>query len=259
MTAEQPETRTIRLEVEVPGTPEEVWEAVATGSGIASWFVPAEVAEREGGGISLEFGPGMVETGTVTAWQPPHRFAYVAPDEGERRLAYEWLVEARAGGTCVVRLVNSGFGPDADWDAEYDGMSRGWAMFLQMLRLARTHFPGRTAAPIQATAEVAAAPEASWPELTRALGLEPELPDGAQAHGDDGPQSLAGQVVWTAPGMRVLRLEAPAAGLALVAADPSSAGSYLSVWFYAMEPGVDGDAWRTWMAERFPAPVPADG
>ena len=30
-------------EIEVPGTPEQVWEAIATGPGITAWFMPAEV------------------------------------------------------------------------------------------------------------------------------------------------------------------------------------------------------------------------
>ncbi len=30
----------IELEVEVPGAPEDVWSAVATGPGISSWYVP---------------------------------------------------------------------------------------------------------------------------------------------------------------------------------------------------------------------------
>lgn len=247
--------REIRLEVEVPGTPEEVWETIATGPGVQSWFVPAEVAGHEGGRVALEFAPGMVEEGEVTAWEPPHRFAYGAPAEGERRLAFEWLVEARAGGTCVVRLVNSGFGPGADWDAEYDGMQRGWAMFLQMLRLARTHFPGRPAAPVLASAQLANAPADAWPELLGALGMRDAEP-GTRTSGEAGPQPLAGTVEWTAPQMRLLRLEAPARGLALLAAEPTVGGAYLSVWLYPREDGVDGDAWRTWMAERFPAPAP---
>lgn len=250
------EDREIRLEVEVPGTPEEVWEAIATGPGVQSWFVPAEVAERKGGRIALEFAPGMVEEGEVTAWEPPHRFAYDAPGEGERRLAYEWLVEARAGGTCVVRLVNSGFGPGADWDAEYDGMQRGWTMFLQMLRLARTHFPRRSVAPVLASARVASPPVAAWPELLGALGMR-DAGEGTRAAGEAGPQPLAGTVEWSAPQMRLLRLDAPAPGLALVAAEPSSGGAYLSVWLYPREAGVDAEAWRTWMAERFPVPAPA--
>ena len=41
--------RSIELEVEVQGTPEEVWRAIATGPGISSWYVPHVVEEREGG------------------------------------------------------------------------------------------------------------------------------------------------------------------------------------------------------------------
>ena len=40
--------RSIQVEVEVPGTPEEVWQAIATGPGISSWFVPAEFEMRDG-------------------------------------------------------------------------------------------------------------------------------------------------------------------------------------------------------------------
>ena len=34
--------RSVQVEVEVPGTPEEVWQAIATGPGISSWLMPAE-------------------------------------------------------------------------------------------------------------------------------------------------------------------------------------------------------------------------
>jgi uncharacterized protein YndB with AHSA1/START domain len=96
-----PEPRSIELEVEVPGTPEQVWEAIATGQGIAAWFVPAEVAEREGGTVSLDVGWGMQESGTVTAWEPPRRFAYLEELPASEAapagtLATEFLVEARS-------------------------------------------------------------------------------------------------------------------------------------------------------------------
>jgi hypothetical protein len=32
--------RSVQVEVEVPGTPEQVWQAIATGPGVSSWFVP---------------------------------------------------------------------------------------------------------------------------------------------------------------------------------------------------------------------------
>ena len=40
--------RSVEAEAEVPGSPEEVWRAIATGKGISSWFVPTTVEEREG-------------------------------------------------------------------------------------------------------------------------------------------------------------------------------------------------------------------
>ena len=41
--------RWVQSEVEVPGTPEEVWDAIATGPGVSSWFFPTEIEGREGG------------------------------------------------------------------------------------------------------------------------------------------------------------------------------------------------------------------
>jgi uncharacterized protein YndB with AHSA1/START domain len=41
--------RSVQIEVVVPGTPEEVWQAIATGPGISSWMVPAEFEEQERG------------------------------------------------------------------------------------------------------------------------------------------------------------------------------------------------------------------
>ncbi len=49
-----PDNRSIDLEVEVPGTPEQVWEAIATGPGITAWMHPTEIEEREGGSLSFE-------------------------------------------------------------------------------------------------------------------------------------------------------------------------------------------------------------
>ena len=51
--------RSVEVETEVPGTPEEVWQAIATGPGISAWFVPAKLEGREGGRVALDFGGGM--------------------------------------------------------------------------------------------------------------------------------------------------------------------------------------------------------
>src|SRR5207253_2672838 len=82
-----------------PGTPEEVWQAIATGPGISSWFMPAEFEERDGKPVALKvtFAPGMEPRSAVTAWDPPRMFATVVDGwmPGAPPIASEWTVEAR--------------------------------------------------------------------------------------------------------------------------------------------------------------------
>ena len=168
--------RAIDLDIEVPGTPEEVWEAVASGPGITAWFVPARVDGRLGGTCELDFGPGVgVETARITAWEPPRRLVAEVAAEGRPAFAMEWLVEARDGGTCVVRLINSGFGSGADWDAEYDATEAGWRLFLYNLRLYLTHFPGRRCSSVLVNGHADGPVDRAFGELAAALGL-PTLP-----------------------------------------------------------------------------------
>ena len=70
-----PRERVIDVSVEVVGTPEQVWAAIATGPGISSWFVPTTVEEQADGAITNRFGEGpeMLVPGRVAAWEPPAR------------------------------------------------------------------------------------------------------------------------------------------------------------------------------------------
>ena len=72
--------RWIEMEFLVPGTPEQVWQAIATGPGMSAWFTPTTVDEKVGGDIRFDFGADScgenTSSGTVTEWQPPVRFAY---------------------------------------------------------------------------------------------------------------------------------------------------------------------------------------
>jgi uncharacterized protein YndB with AHSA1/START domain len=129
--------RSVDLSVDVHGSPEEVWEAIATGPGLSVWFVPADI---DGDTIALHHPNGIEQTGTITARERPHRFRFefdgFTPSEGAepRRMALEILVEAESGGTCVVRLVNSGFGTGEDWDRQLELSQSGWERCLAALR-----------------------------------------------------------------------------------------------------------------------------
>ena len=65
------EQRRIEAQIEVPGTPELVWEAIATGPGIAAWFMPLEIEGREGGTVYMDFGAGVEATGKIRAGSRP--------------------------------------------------------------------------------------------------------------------------------------------------------------------------------------------
>ncbi len=170
--------RSVSAEVEVPGSPEQVWEAIATGEGISSWFVPSEVDGREGGTTKTHFGPGMTAVSTITQWNPPRSFTAEAAGESEAEpdnVATEWTVESRSGDTCVVRVVHRWFADTDDWDDQFEGHAYGWATsFFRMLSLYLEHYPGQECTSFQMSAfSETSAPEA-WRKIRDALNIEPQ-------------------------------------------------------------------------------------
>jgi uncharacterized protein YndB with AHSA1/START domain len=255
--------RTIDLSIEVPGTPEEVWRAIATGPGISSWYVPHQVEERAGGAARASFGPApeMQVDGRVAVWEPPHRVVF---DDGEDAggLAFEWLVEARDGGSCVVRLVNSGFGDGGAWDDQYDALEGGWKLFMLNLRLHLEHFSGRQAAAALPTGMWPVDPRTAWDTFAGALGIPSTLAVGDRLDLDAGDGArLAGTVVDVAEHRLALLLDEPAPGTAFVAAEGHGPGCGLSVWSYLYGDRRDalatdvGAAWQHWLTAQTPAPA----
>jgi len=208
--------RTIEHEIVVSGTPEQVWQAIATGQGITGWFVPAKVEERTGGTMELDFGPGMgTSTGQVTVWEPPTRFAHLGMGAAGSQVAYEWQVEAGSAGTCLVRLVTSGFLSEADWQAEYDGTAEGWRLFLNNLRLYLLHFAGQRCASMLVQQLSDAAPDDAWRQLTGSLGL-PEAPTVGQQVTVSNAPALSGRVERFQSRLMTLLLDAPSRGIGVV-------------------------------------------
>ena len=173
----------LEFSVEVPGTPEQVWQAIATAQGMSAWFLPTEMEEREGGSLHFTMSPEMGSDGHVTGWDPPRRIAYeedwaalmgMEPD-ALSPLTSEFLVEAKSGGTCVVRVTSSGFGTGADWEAEFwDDMGANWMPFFDNLRLYLSHFPGQGATLLEVSASHPGHAVALWAHLHDALGLGEE-------------------------------------------------------------------------------------
>jgi uncharacterized protein YndB with AHSA1/START domain len=176
-----------RHDAQVPATPEQVWDAIATGPGISSWFIGR--TEIDGGTVRTAFGEGWIPAGQVTASDPPTTFGYrsdTAPDG--RFLAHEYLVEGRAGASTVLRAVTSGFLPGDDWAAEYEAMTYGTEMFFHTLVEYLTHFRGRVGVPVTAFGPPVTDWDATWARLHAELGLTgaPAAGDRARVRGADG-------------------------------------------------------------------------
>ena len=149
----------IRREVELPATPEEVWEAVTTSEGNAAWLFP-----------------GLADPSDIRVSEPPRRFTIRTEGEDGWFNSIEDVIEARDGSTTVLRYVHSGIFTD-DWDNQYDAAGRHTDFYLHTLGEYLRHFKGRTATYVGGGPGGLEGPEASATPgsldvLKRALGLD---------------------------------------------------------------------------------------
>lgn len=262
--------RYVQAEVEVPGTPEEVWDAIATGPGISSWFVPAQVDGRVGGAVVCHFGPGMDSVATITEWNPPHRFIADSRDgmgPDDPTVATEWIVEARAGGTCVVRVVHRWFTDSDSWDSQFEGHTQGWQAFFRVLRLYLAHFSGQHGTLAQVMGVAPPPKEEAWAAWTGPLGLSGAAVGQRVSTPTDAPR-LAGTVEWAGqpgwPEDLLIRLDEPAPGIAHLVPHAMGGQVYLTMRLYLYGdrgPAAAAEAeaaWQAWMEEKF-APVAVKG
>lgn len=258
--------RSVQVEVEVPGTPEEVWAAIASGPGISSWFVPTRSEERAGGEVVSTFGPGMDCPATITTWDAPKRFVVegtMGPPDSPK-VATEWSVEARAGGRCVVRVVHSLFATTDDWDNQLDGLEQGWPTYFRILRLYLERFRGMACSAMHFVAFSRDSESAAWQRAGGDLGLV-SLAHGQHWNSPQGFPRLTGVVEALGQGMHsntiLLRVEEPAPGSAYFGA--FSCGGMvmvcMSVYLYGdrAKPAIEKDeaAWQAWIDQRFPMPA----
>ncbi|ELP62489.1 SRPBCC domain-containing protein [Streptomyces turgidiscabies] len=165
----------IAREFEVDVSPEEVWEAVTTGTGGYLW--PMEPPEPRVGGRG-PFGS------TVIAWDPPHRYTNrVENVDGisEQTLnQLDYTVEPRdEGRRAWVRYVHSGIFVD-DWDNQYDGAARHTDFYLHTLREYLTHFAPRPAAFATFDGPEGSKAADALAVVGRALGVGEDVPVGSR-------------------------------------------------------------------------------
>ncbi|GIH25775.1 hypothetical protein Aph01nite_40850 [Acrocarpospora phusangensis] len=181
-------------DVELEATPDQVWEAIATGPGIDSWFMGRnEIEPREGGATHMTM-PGFSGGSTITAWEPGRRFAHRAePAEDGSFMAFEYLIEGRGGSAATLRMVHSGV-LAGDWEAQYDALRKGNPLYLRSLAQYLKHFPGRTGVPVTVFGSPQPDQDTAWTAVTRAAGLSKDVREGDEAHFTAGGERIDGVV-----------------------------------------------------------------
>ncbi|MCY1058240.1 SRPBCC domain-containing protein [Nannocystis sp. SCPEA4] len=257
------EKRWVELEFVLPGTPEQLWHAMATGPGISAWFTTTTVEERVGGTIAFDFGGGAVSQGTITGWQPPARLTYEEHEwsSGAPPVATEITIRSRSGDACVVRLVHSLFTSEDTWDDELEGFEAGWPGFFEVLRAYLQHFAGQKAVSFRVSGSERGTHHEAWRHVSEALGVSGPNIGEQRAAPADAP-TLAGTVERVQQGAKtcevMLRLDRPAPGIAEIGTYTYAGKARFAVSFFlygdrAAEAAAEIEPqWRAWMARRFP-------
>lgn len=228
----------IRKETPLDATTTAVWEAIATGPGLAAWFMPMEIDP---------------ESPAVQAHEPGRRLSVRLPEGPDGSFhAFEYGIEATGQGSSVLRFVHSGFTSD-DWGEDYEAItSSGWDMYLHTLSQYLSHFAGRPAQYLEAEGPAASADVAAWSRLLDALGLTESAKEGSGVRLDlPGVGPVEGTVDYVAP--TFLGLRAPHALIRFHGR--SRMGMPLAVSQHTYLETFDGDraqrGWESWLAAVF--------
>jgi hypothetical protein len=159
----------IRRDVTLGASPDQVWQAIATGAGLAAWFMPMEVDP---------------DSPMVTSWEPGRRLGVRTPagEDGSFQM-FDYRIEgggpfSTADGT-VLRFSHSGFAGD-DWGDNFEAVTgQGWDMYLHTLSQYFNHFAGKPALYLEAEGPAASAEPGAWTRLVGALGLAEPVKEGA--------------------------------------------------------------------------------
>jgi uncharacterized protein YndB with AHSA1/START domain len=247
----------IEVDVEVEATPEQVWEALTVGEQLDGWWIgaPNEVEPRLGGTVRQNFG-GQISESTITAWDPPHRFA----DEGTPgpdgvMHALEFTIEGRSG-TTTVRLVHSGFLGD-DWESEYEALTEGDAMYVHQLAEYVRFFRGRPVAVVEHFQPGITDREAAMTIVRGAIGLGDAVVVGDAVRLEPvGLPPVEGSLDYVSSTILGVRGEDALYRFAFI---PMGGGIYLGHHIYRDDVDVEAatSAWAAWLERAVGSGSPA--
>ena len=233
-------------EIEVGATPEQAWQAVATGPGLDGWLMGrSEIEPREGGTVRTVT-PSWTDEATVTTWDPPRRFAHRTEErEDGSFMSFDYRIEEGEKGTTAIKWTHSGL-LGQNWEAEYEAMAEGDTAYFHKLGQYLTHFFGRKATPVETYGPEVHDREQAMRIMREGLGL-----GGPVAVGDrvrltpEGIAPIDGVVSWVSPSFLGVRSDDAIYWFVWAFTGPLMVGHHL------FAEGVDQEeaekAWKSWL------------
>ncbi|OIJ94114.1 SRPBCC family protein [Streptomyces colonosanans] len=157
----------VRREQDLPATPQQVWNAVATGAGNLGWLYPMEVEPHVGGAVTRGHA-------TVVEWKPPHRFACRSEDGKGFSNTLSYAIEPGNDGishlSMGIHWVHEGTVDDG-WDTRADAAEKHVDFYQHSLAEYLRHFEGRRATYVKAGRPAPPAHADVFTALLRQAGL----------------------------------------------------------------------------------------
>ena len=240
----------IENEIEVGATPEQAWQAIATGEGMDGWFMGSnEIEPREGGKIRTVT-PQWTDEATITTWDPPNRFAY-RTDEAEDGafMTFDYRIEGRDKGDTSIKWTHRGMLGD-NWEKEYEAMNEGDSAYFHKLGVYLTHFFGRTATPVETYGPEVHDREQAMKIMREGLGLAgPVAEDDKVRLTPEGIDPIDGVVEWVSPSFLGVRSDDALYRFIWAFTGPLMVAHHI---FRDVDQKAEEEAWKSWLNGLIP-------
>ena len=169
--------RQFDMEIVLEASVEATWKALSDAREVQRWFAPeVQIEPGPGGSVRWAWGDSHAWPQRIEIWEPGShlRTTYESQVEdgqgGKRPLVMDFHLKGQ-GGKTTLRMVHSGFGPESDFDTEFDGISRGWPIELRSLRLYLEDHLGKDRQVVWSVRKVSGSFAEAWQALTGESGL----------------------------------------------------------------------------------------
>ncbi|MGH2691522.1 MAG: SRPBCC family protein [Actinomycetota bacterium] len=232
-------------EIEVGATPDQAWQAIATGEGMDGWYMGRNEIEPSEGGKIRTVTPEWTAEATVTTWDPPNRLVY-RTDEAEDGafMSFDYRIEGKDKGDTSIKWIHTGMLGD-NWEKEYEAMSEGDAAYFHKLGLYFTYFFGRRATPVETYGPEVHDREQAMKLFRQGLGLPgPVEVDEKVRLTPEGIEPIEGVVEWVSPSFLGVRSDDAIYRFIWAFTGPLMVAHHI---FRDVDEKEEVEAWRSWM------------